>query len=163
MTRRCGGTGRHKGLKIPRSKIRTGSIPVSGTKKCRQPYGCLHFLLPHRDRTHLNASVRWTLAATSSQTGGYNYFSPPLGGEKCRSIPVSGVPRGGRKMQIDPGQRCSPRGEKNADRSRSAAFPEGGEKCRSIPVSGTIIPTLIGYVSFSKGRCFFFDGYCLFL
>ena len=28
---RCGGTGRHKGLKIPRSKIRTGSIPVSGT------------------------------------------------------------------------------------------------------------------------------------
>ena len=29
--RRCGGTGRHKGLKIPRSKIRTGSIPVSGT------------------------------------------------------------------------------------------------------------------------------------
>ena len=28
---RCGGIGRHKGLKIPRSKIRTGSIPVSGT------------------------------------------------------------------------------------------------------------------------------------
>ena len=27
--RGCGGTGRHKGLKIPRSKIRTGSIPGS--------------------------------------------------------------------------------------------------------------------------------------
>ncbi len=32
IVRRCGGIGRHKGLKIPRSKIRTGSIPVSGTK-----------------------------------------------------------------------------------------------------------------------------------
>ena len=31
--RRCGGIGRHKGLKIPRSKIRTGSSPVTGTKK----------------------------------------------------------------------------------------------------------------------------------
>ena len=30
-TRRCGGTGRHKGLKIPRRKKRTGSIPVTGT------------------------------------------------------------------------------------------------------------------------------------
>ena len=28
---RCGGIGRHKGLKIPRSNIRTGSSPVSGT------------------------------------------------------------------------------------------------------------------------------------
>ena len=31
--RRCGGIGRHKGLKIPRSNIRTGSSPVTGTKK----------------------------------------------------------------------------------------------------------------------------------
>ena len=30
--RRCGEIGRHKGLKIPRSNIRTGSSPVSGTK-----------------------------------------------------------------------------------------------------------------------------------
>ena len=30
---RCGGIGRHKGLKIPRSNIRTGSSPVSGTIK----------------------------------------------------------------------------------------------------------------------------------
>lgn len=29
---RCGGTGRHKGLKIPRWRQRTGSIPVNGTK-----------------------------------------------------------------------------------------------------------------------------------
>ena len=29
--RRCGEIGRHKGLKIPRSNIRTGSSPVSGT------------------------------------------------------------------------------------------------------------------------------------
>lgn len=32
---RCGGIGRHKGLKIPRWKHRTGSSPVSGTKKGR--------------------------------------------------------------------------------------------------------------------------------
>ena len=31
--RRSGGIGRRKGLKIPRSKIRTGSSPVFGTKK----------------------------------------------------------------------------------------------------------------------------------
>ena len=33
MLRRCGGIGRRKGLKIPRSKERTGSSPVSGTIK----------------------------------------------------------------------------------------------------------------------------------
>lgn len=33
VVRRCGGIGRHKGLKIPRGKTRTGSSPVSGTKK----------------------------------------------------------------------------------------------------------------------------------
>ena len=33
LSRRHGGIGRHKGLKIPRSKIRTGSIPVAGTRK----------------------------------------------------------------------------------------------------------------------------------
>ena len=36
---RCGGIGRHKGLKIPRSKIRTGSIPVSGTNNRDIPVG----------------------------------------------------------------------------------------------------------------------------
>ncbi len=46
-TRRCGGTGRHKGLKIPRSKIRTGSIPVSGTKIWDTPLGVSHIFMPH--------------------------------------------------------------------------------------------------------------------
>ncbi len=32
-TRRCGGIGRHQGLKIPCCNRRTGSSPVSGTKK----------------------------------------------------------------------------------------------------------------------------------
>ena len=32
-TRRCGGTGRRKGLKIPRWQHRAGSTPASGTKK----------------------------------------------------------------------------------------------------------------------------------
>ena len=40
--RRCGGTGRHKGLKIPRRKKRTGSIPVSGTNKSHSE--CYHSL-----------------------------------------------------------------------------------------------------------------------
>ena len=34
--RRCGGTGRRPGLKIPWEQSRTGSIPVTGTK-ARQP------------------------------------------------------------------------------------------------------------------------------
>ena len=37
-----------------------------------------------RARTHLNASVRWTLAATSSKTGGYIYFLSPLRGKKMQ-------------------------------------------------------------------------------
>ena len=32
---RCGGIGRHKGLKIPRWRQRTGSSPVSGTSRLR--------------------------------------------------------------------------------------------------------------------------------
>ncbi len=36
---RCGGIGRHKGLKIPRPNRRTGSTPVSGTRKVGTPYG----------------------------------------------------------------------------------------------------------------------------
>ena len=31
LNSRCGGIGRHKGLKIPRRRLRTGSSPVSGT------------------------------------------------------------------------------------------------------------------------------------
>jgi len=36
----------------------------------------LFFLPGIRIRTHLNATVRWTVAATSSKTGGYIYFCP---------------------------------------------------------------------------------------
>ena len=41
ITKRCrhGGIGRHKGLKIPRRKKRTGSIPVAGTKTLPTPKG----------------------------------------------------------------------------------------------------------------------------
>ena len=37
-----------------------------------------------RTRTHFYASVRWTLAATSSKTGGYIYFLSPLRGKKMQ-------------------------------------------------------------------------------
>ena len=37
-----------------------------------------------RTRTHFYASVRWTLAATSSKTGGYVYFLSPLRGKKMQ-------------------------------------------------------------------------------
>ena len=43
--RRCGGIGRRKGLKIPRSNIRAGSSPASGTKKCNPILVGLHFLI----------------------------------------------------------------------------------------------------------------------
>ena len=42
---RCGGIGRHKGLKIPRRKKRTGSTPVSGTKNPNAPLGVLGFFV----------------------------------------------------------------------------------------------------------------------
>ena len=35
-----------KGLKIPRSKIRTGSIPVAGTKRIPTPKGAGILLVP---------------------------------------------------------------------------------------------------------------------
>ena len=37
-----------------------------------------------RTRTHFYASVRWTLAATSSKTGGYIYFLSPQRGKKMQ-------------------------------------------------------------------------------
>ena len=40
---RCGGIGRHKGLKIPRGQLRTGSSPVTGTKPMKVP-NCRDFL-----------------------------------------------------------------------------------------------------------------------
>ena len=44
ICRRYGGIGRHKGLKIPRSNIRTGSIPVTGTSKKEKAFA-FSFLL----------------------------------------------------------------------------------------------------------------------
>ena len=41
------GSESYSGKKIPRSKIRTGSIPVAGTKK-GHPYGCPFLVLPNR-------------------------------------------------------------------------------------------------------------------
>ena len=38
VTRRCGGIGRRKGLKIPRWKQRTGSSPVTGTKESEEAF-----------------------------------------------------------------------------------------------------------------------------
>ena len=43
ILRRCGGIGRHKGLKIPRSKIRTGSSPVSGINQGTSFYSCFFY------------------------------------------------------------------------------------------------------------------------
>ena len=47
-----------------------GSSPISSTKK--KPHLLVwFFFLADWTRTHLNADVRWTSAATSSKTGGY--------------------------------------------------------------------------------------------
>ena len=40
---RCGGIGRHKGLKIPRRKNRTGSSPVAGTIESSLSKATLNF------------------------------------------------------------------------------------------------------------------------
>jgi hypothetical protein len=40
-----------------------------------------------RARTHLNAIVQWTVAATSANTGSNTYFCPS--GQKCKSSPIS--------------------------------------------------------------------------
>ena len=45
LFRRYGEIGRHKGLKIPRSKIRTGSSPVAGTNEQEHPVGVLLFIM----------------------------------------------------------------------------------------------------------------------
>ena len=49
--RRCGETGRRSRLKICRWKHRTGSIPVTGTKKHSTPAGRCAFFVPARERT----------------------------------------------------------------------------------------------------------------
>ena len=59
--RRCGGIGRHKGLKIPRWKHRTGSSPVSGTS--REPRHAIRvlrffFFMVHPSRLRLVMNTR---------------------------------------------------------------------------------------------------------
>ena len=44
ISRRCGGIGRRKGLKIPRSNIRAGSSPASGTTKIVRNFLAIFFL-----------------------------------------------------------------------------------------------------------------------
>ena len=44
----------------------------------READASLFILVGRRTRTHLNASVRWTLAEPSAHTGFYLYFSFPL-------------------------------------------------------------------------------------
>ena len=72
---RCGGIGRHKGLKIPRSKIRTGSIPVSGTKTREMHLHLPCFDIVERNRTHLNATR--TSVAGDGLTEPNLYFLSP--------------------------------------------------------------------------------------
>ena len=61
-TRRCGGIGRRKGLKIPRWKQRTGSSPVTGTRK-RAPFGVLFFCAADR------GSIPWAGASRKLSCG----------------------------------------------------------------------------------------------
>ena len=40
----------------------------------------------HRTRTHINGSVRWTLLATSANTGGFLNFLPSARGENANRV-----------------------------------------------------------------------------
>ena len=52
IMRRCGGIGRHKGLKIPRGRPRIGSSPISGTKK-REVMSFALFLFYEKRRVYI--------------------------------------------------------------------------------------------------------------
>ena len=56
--RRCGGIGRHKGLKIPRGQPRTGSSPVTGTSKMHEypTYSCIFAYINIRTRSALSVA-----------------------------------------------------------------------------------------------------------
>ena len=73
-----------KPYRSKRCKVLTNQY--ADKKRERQPP--LSFFLQERDRTHLNAMLRWSIAATSSKTGGFYYFLPQW-----------------QKMKIDPGHR----------------------------------------------------------
>ncbi len=84
--RRCGGIGRHKGLKIPRRKKRTGSIPVTGTKKRDTPNGGIPFLIavPGSNPSKCNSPVGCCLPPARWRQ--HLNFCPK--GQKCKSIPT---------------------------------------------------------------------------
>ena len=67
-TRRCGGIGRRKGLKIPRWKQRTGSSPVTGTRK-RAPFGVLFFCAADRGSNPWAGASRKLSCGQFSATG----------------------------------------------------------------------------------------------
>ena len=46
------------------------------TKETGEAFASPVSFMTRRDRTHLNGSVRWTLPATSSKTGGNHNFYP---------------------------------------------------------------------------------------
>ena len=107
------------------------SSPISSTK--RTPSFRMEFffyLVSGRTRTHLNADVRWTSAATSSKTGGNRHFRPFRGENANRARPPAHnrckmqtrcseyleseaylqaniFAHSGAKMQIEPGHRLS--------------------------------------------------------
>ena len=75
-----GGIGRLGGFRFHCESVQVRVLLPAPNKKERL---CLSFLFGrHRTRTHVYASVRLTLAATSSKTGGYIYFSFPSGKRK---------------------------------------------------------------------------------
>ena len=64
--------------------VKAGSIPVPCSKKKDTPTGCSSFFCDG-NRTDGSGTVRWTVPATSANTGGYLNFRQR---RKCKSIPV---------------------------------------------------------------------------
>ena len=60
--RRCGGIGRRKGLKIPRSNIRAGSSPASGTTKIVRNFLAIFFLPLVFYKGFLSYKIFWEIA-----------------------------------------------------------------------------------------------------
>ena len=87
--RRCGGTGRHKGLKIPRPKKRTGSIPVTGTKEPQPHLGLRFFAYCRSGSNPFDADVRWTSAHFRLDGNDTLISSIPVTGTK-KSRPLLG-------------------------------------------------------------------------
>ena len=62
ISRRCGGIGRRKGLKIPRSNIRAGSSPASGTTKIVRNFLAIFFLPLVFHKGFLSYKFFWEIA-----------------------------------------------------------------------------------------------------